>query len=79
MRGTFRRKIFSWRQHHVPVIGHPLIGDQVDRLLLRSLVGHPLKGFVVGVFVEDRYASIASVEDIVDLATNIGTRRSRHR
>ena len=56
------RPVFPGGQNHVPVIGHPLIGDQIDRVSLQTLVEHALKCLVIGVLAKNRRAPVVPIE-----------------
>ena len=67
------------RKNHVPVIFHPLIGDQVDGELFQSLGNDSLEGFIICIFEEDWILRIATIKRVINPASFIGTRRSTHR
>ncbi len=75
---TTHRSVFPWRENHVPVIGHPLVRNQINRVSPKAFVEYPLKRFGVGLLVEDRQPTISSIQSMVNLPSNIGTRRSWH-
>ena len=62
----------------MPMIAHPLIRDQIDRILLESLPNYSFERFKVAVFVENLVASIPTVKCMVDLASKIGTKGARY-
>ena len=65
-------------QHQVPVVGHQLERKQLDRVPLEPLREDSLKGREIFVFAEDRGPAISPVEDMIQSARFIGSRRSWH-
>ena len=63
---------------HVPVVGHPLVGQQLDGVALKSFRENSLERFVIALFVEDRTAGIPSIQGMVNRTRFIRTFWSRH-
>ena len=60
----------------MPIIAHPLVSDQVNGMLLKTLLDDTLKSFNVSVFEIDPVAGISTIQRVVDLAGNV-ERRAR--
>ena len=60
----------------MPVIVHPLTGDQINWKLLQTRDDDALKRFVVRLPEEDWVASIVSIKCMIDAARFIGWRLS---
>jgi hypothetical protein len=57
---------------------HPLVGDQVNGMLLQTLGDDSFKGFVVAIFIQDWLPGIDAIQGMVDRSRFVGSWRSRH-
>jgi len=63
----------------VKVVGHQTIGEQTDRRPLAGLVKEFQEGDVIAFLVEHGAASVATIQDVVAIATLRSSTGSRHR
>ena len=60
------------------MVGHQLVGQQLDCVALESFSENSLERFAIAIFVEDRTAGISSIESMVNGTRFISTLRSQH-
>ena len=66
-------------KHEMEVVGHEAEAEELDRIAGFRVGEQVEKGSVVAVFVKDRSATVASIEDMVDItSTLLSTGEARH-
>jgi hypothetical protein len=65
-------------KHHVPMIAHPLVSDQVDLELFQTFGNQPLERFEISVLEKDIMSRVAPVERVINAACLIGAWWSSH-
>ena len=70
-RESRHRLVTTWRQHHVPVVFHPLVANQINGVFFQPFANHPLQCLEISRFEEDVIASIATVQSVVNIACKI--------
>lgn len=68
------RLVLLWRENHVPVVAHPLIGDQINGVFFQAFADYSLKGFKVCLFKENIIASVSAIQGMVNFTRAIRTK-----
>jgi hypothetical protein len=70
--------IVEWPQGQVKMVGHQAIGEQTHGSSFAGLAEQLEKGIEVPILVEHGAAAVASIEDMVTVATLRSTSSTRH-